>query len=179
MTRRAALLLPVLLLATGCGRAAPADELETPSEPGELTEPVPAPPVPVGPSADDRAALENRDCTAVVTAFAGALQRKATAYADLFWHPQAEGKAGFDALLAPMVAPQPQVGSLGEEGAAGSLYCTVDLALADGGTPAGAVTTARLVLKRVNDVDGATAQQLRWTIRSATIAPEPASVLAH
>lgn len=58
------------------------------------------------------------------------------------------------------------------EGAAGSLYLTVPVTvtatLKDGGPQR---FRGRYVLRRVNDVDGATAAQLRWHLASATLRP--------
>lgn len=58
------------------------------------------------------------------------------------------------------------------EGAAGSLYLTVPVtvtATLKDGTPQR--FGGRYVLRRVNDVDGATAAQLRWHLASATLRP--------
>ncbi|HEY6816857.1 MAG TPA: hypothetical protein VI168_15070, partial [Croceibacterium sp.] len=61
------------------------------------------------------------------------------------------------------------------EGAAGSLFCTVGGRLTDAADPAKAPVDGELVLKRVNDVPGATPDQLRWTLRSSTFGEQ----LAH
>ena len=54
------------------------------------------------------------------------------------------------------------------EGAAGSLYCTVSGKLTDAQDPARPPIEDTLTLKRVNDVPGATPDQLRWTLREST-----------
>ena len=54
------------------------------------------------------------------------------------------------------------------EGAAGSLYCTVSGKLTDAQDPARPPIEDTLTLKRVNDVPGATPDQLRWTMREST-----------
>ncbi|MEO5706892.1 MAG: hypothetical protein ABIT10_10125 [Alteraurantiacibacter sp.] len=166
-----------LALLAACSDDAVDEAAPTPtSEPSIAVEPVPPPPAPVGPTPEDLAVLESRDCTAVVQGFAGAVRRKALTFADLFWMPDAEGKAGFDSLVQGLASPVLTLGAMTQEGAAGSLFCTVEVSLADASAPATAPTSATLVLRRVNDVDGATPQQLRWTIRSAALAPnDPAA----
>jgi hypothetical protein len=65
---------------------------------------------------------------------------------------------------------QPAIAFTGseQEGAAGSSYCTVRGTLTDAANPAKPAQKGEIVLKRVNDVPGATPAQLRWTIRSST-----------
>ncbi len=167
------------LLLAACGEesvdtAADDNGLTTVAEPGDQTA-LPSAPEPVGPVPEDMAVLESRDCAAVVQGFAGALHRKAFTFAELFWMPDAEGKAGFDSLVQGMASPVLTVDAMTQEGAAGSLFCTVEVSLADASAPpadpTAKPTQATLVLRRVNDVDGATPQQLRWTIRSYATGP--------
>ena len=54
------------------------------------------------------------------------------------------------------------------EGAAGSLYYEVPTTITDS---AGRQLTGTTVLRRVNDVPGATAEQLRWHIERFDVAP--------
>ena len=49
--------------------------------------------------------------------------------------------------------------------AAGTLYCTIGGKLTD---VAGSEREGTLVLRRANDVPGATPDQLRWTLQSST-----------
>lgn len=164
------------LLLAGCGDNAAEDSATPPptAEPSATATPPPAPPAPVGPVAEDMAVLESRDCTAVVQGFAGAVQRKATTFADLFWMPDAAGKPAFDEAVQSMASPVLTLGAMTQEGAAGSLFCTVEVSLADASVPASDPVAGMLTLRRVNDVDGASAQQLRWTIRSYASGPNPA-----
>jgi hypothetical protein len=53
------------------------------------------------------------------------------------------------------------------EGGAGSLYYTAPVRISDGARR----LAGEIVIRRVNDVDGATAEQLRWHIESTTIEP--------
>lgn len=67
------------------------------------------------------------------------------------------------------------IGSAGEaEGAAGSLYLTVPVTV-EATLDSGALQRFRghYIVRRVNDVDGATADQLRWHIESAHLQPLP------
>ncbi|MGV1682857.1 hypothetical protein [Sphingopyxis sp. NJF-3] len=67
------------------------------------------------------------------------------------------------------------IGAAGDaEGAAGSIYLTVPVtveATLDSGAPQR--FRGEYILRRVNDVDGATADQLRWHIDSARLQPQP------
>ena len=73
-------------------------------------------------------------------------------------------EAVFGAYKVPQVAwEEPFV-----EGAAGSSYCTVAGKLTDAGDAAKVLREGTLLLKRVNDVPGATPEQLRWTLQSST-----------
>jgi hypothetical protein len=54
-----------------------------------------------------------------------------------------------------------------QEGAAGSSFYTAPLTITDGGR----TLRGEIVIRRVNDVDGASAEQLRWHIESLSIAP--------
>lgn len=58
------------------------------------------------------------------------------------------------------------------EGAAGSLYYEVPTTITGS---SGARLTGTTVLRRVNDVPGATAEQLRWHIESFKVEPAPKS----
>jgi hypothetical protein len=63
--------------------------------------------------------------------------------------------------------PRVTVGPGDQEGAAGSTYYTAPIRVEDGTrTIAGAIT-----IRRVNDVPGATAEQLRWHLDATTRAP--------
>jgi hypothetical protein len=66
-------------------------------------------------------------------------------------------------LRNPVVA----IGKGEGEGGAGSLYYTAPLRISDGPR----ILRGEIVIRRVNDVDGATDEQLRWHIESSTLAP--------
>ena len=71
----------------------------------------------------------------------------------------------FAAKWSDLIAPKVTVGAGQQEGAAGSSYYTAPVTIVDGSrTVKGEVT-----MRRVNDVPGATPEQLRWHIESTTL----------
>ena len=130
--------------------------------------PVPSPPKPADITPDELAGLDSRDCETVAEAYFGALERNAWGYAAKFWADPVIDGARLQALFTGYVSPSVEVDDVQQEGAAGSLYCTVTGGLKDISNADKGVTMGEMVLRRVNDVPGATAQQLRWTIQSST-----------
>lgn len=168
---RAAVLLPALLALAGCGSpeqpsAPQASESAAPAEAAA----VPTPPAltPVPQPTGDVSVLESRDCRTVAQAYFDALARGDFAFAARVWDDPVIDDARLKALFAGYKQPTVTIGALSQEGAAGSSYCTVGGTLADAGDPSKAPSKGEIVLKRVNDVPGATPEQLRWTIRSST-----------
>jgi hypothetical protein len=171
---RGAALLALMALA-GCGSAeqpgapqasesaaAPA-AVETPAAPAS-----PPPLTPVPQPARGLAVLDSRDCRTVAQAYLDALAAGDFAFAARVWSDPVVDDARLRALFAGYKQPTIAISGLEQEGAAGSLYCTVSGTLTDAADPAKAAQKGEIVLKRVNDVPGASAQQLRWTIRSST-----------
>jgi len=72
-------------------------------------------------------------------------------------------KAAYDRSERPTL----EIGEGRQEGAAGSLYYEAPVTLRFG--PDAQPETGTLTLRRVNDVDGASAEQLRWHIERVTI----------
>ena len=72
-------------------------------------------------------------------------------------------KASYDRAGPPLL----ELGKGEVEGAAGSLYYEAPVTLRFG--PGAPGETGSLVLRRVNDVPGATPEQLRWHIERSTI----------
>lgn len=107
----------------------------------------------------------------VLLEWARALERRDFARADAQW-----GAGAADAKSARQFADyQTLTVGFGDgevEGAAGSLYYEVPLTLA-GKRKDGTVVrqTGTVTLRRVNDVDGATAAQLRWHVSGITLEP--------
>jgi len=158
--RRAAL-LPALLL-TACG-----GDSEPAPEPAETA----AAALPAGelpPQVADFPALASKDCAEVTSFYFDAIGRREYARAALVWNDPVIDAARLEAVLggyrqAHFEAREPAV-----EGAAGSLYCTVTGTLTHAADPARPPLQGELVLRRSNDVPGATADQLRWTLQSST-----------
>lgn len=167
-------LLPVLLTACDGGADAPAvapqaSETEAPPVPASVASDTPSPVVePGAPNVTDFADYSSKDCATVVRRYTDSLRAGAFDVAALAWaDPTIDAtrlKEQYAGYRMPAIAAQaPEV-----EGAAGSLYCTVKGTLTDAGDAEKQATTGELQLRRVNDVDGATQAQLRWTIRSST-----------
>ncbi|MBV1690469.1 hypothetical protein KRR38_22990 [Novosphingobium sp. G106] len=175
-TRNAGVAALVLLtLATGCNREKPEP---APSEaavvPSAAATPAPAPiarPSAVASKAPpplDTGALNDReDPDSLLRYYAAALGARDWAAAAKAW---GEGSGVTAKTLKESYdraeAPQLTVGKGISEGAAGSLYYEVPAMLRFG---SGLSEHGSLVLRRVNDVDGATAEQLRWHIERSTI----------
>lgn len=168
MRRLAALLaLAAALLASACDGAredtAPAPAAETPALPPALPTDAKLPP-----QAGDFPALESRDCAEVAQFYVEALEAREFERAALVWDDPVIDGARLAALFDGYAAPRIEVGEPTVEGAAGSSYCTITGNLADGADPAKAPIAGELQLRRVNDVPGATPDQLRWTLRSSS-----------
>jgi len=150
----------------------PASEVVAPATPipavTESPEPEPiasASPTPL----PDRGALDERlDPDKVLRFYAQALAARDWASAAKVWG-RGSGvtartlKASYDRAEPPRLT----VGKGEQEGAAGSLYYEAPVTLRFGS--AGAPQTGTLLLRRVNDVDGATPEQLRWHLEKSTI----------
>lgn len=178
---RSVLLLAAPLLLLACSAEDNADTtVPAPTAEPQAVEIVEAPAATpeAGPTlALDPAVLESRDCRAVVEGYLTALVRGEFVFAARFWNDAAVNAEKLAANFAAHPLLQISIVGLGVEGAAGSLYCTADVVIGDAENPSGPGATGDIVLRRVNDVDGASAQQLRWTIRSSSLGPELGSVL--
>jgi hypothetical protein len=157
-----------LLLAACDGGEAPAGEqlaLDPQAPPGdELLDPRPPQP----PTPGQMAMLESRDCRTVAQAYFDALALGEFGFAARFWDDPVIDDARLAALFLGYGQPRIEIAEVREEGAAGSLYCSVTGALSDLANPEQPLRQGEIVLRRVNDVPGATPEQLRWTIRSST-----------
>jgi hypothetical protein len=164
------LALIALLALAGCGSSEQAP-VPRASEPAPLAAASPAAPptlAPIPQPTQDVAVLESRDCRTVAQAYADALARGDFAFAARVWDDPVIDEARLKALFAGYKQPSIALAGTQEEGAAGSLYCTVAGKLTDAGDPAKPAQDGEIVMRRVNDVPGATPAQLRWTIRSST-----------
>lgn len=164
MPIRAALPLVLATALAGCsGEQAP------PDDPAPLARPDPlATPAALPPQASEFPALASRDCETVARFYFDAISEGAFDRAALVWDDPVIDGARLRALFGGIRQPRFTVETVQEEGAAGSLYCTIEGALTDAADPARPPRTGTIELRRANDVPGATPDQLRWTIRRST-----------
>lgn len=172
MNHRFALLVPASLALAACGEPASAPDEPAPRDgPGQAiaeshAAPDRAPPALVSETEKGETGARN-----VLLSFARAIELRAfdAAYAMLGdaarqGMTRAEFAALFDGLGEITVAvPEGRM-----EGAAGSLYYEVPITITGGG---GDGLTGTTVLRRVNDVPGASPEQLRWHIERFEVAP--------
>ena len=160
--KRAALLLGVAALAA-CSQQA-----DQPAVPiADYT----AVPNPAAPAQVVLPPSESRDPVPVVVAWAKAMTLKDWGSAYLYWgdHGARSGlsTAQFAAKWGKLANPEFELHLGTTEGAAGSLYYTAPIVLIDGKRH----VAGEIVMRRVNDVDGASPEQLRWHIESLSITP--------
>ena len=169
--RATPLLLPTLVLLAACGSQGPAPQPSDSAAPQAAATPRGDPlatPAALPPQVADYPALSSRTCMDVAGFYGDAIANGEWERAALAWADPVIDGARLQALFAGYERPVITWGDPVQEGAAGSLYCTVEGTLTDGDAIATPSRTGTLELKRVNDVDGATETQLRWTIRSST-----------
>jgi hypothetical protein len=171
--KRIAPLLAVALLA-GCGgkdEAAPeGSEASDASQANGTGEPAAlgAGKANLPPRAADFPALASKDCAEVVEFYLEAISGHDWVQAALVWNDPVIDAERLQAVYGSYKDFRLEWNEPFVEGAAGSAYCTVSGKLTDAADPAKALREGTLLLKRVNDVPGATADQLRWTLRSST-----------
>jgi hypothetical protein len=177
MTR--SLTLVMILALAGCGSSsrAPGPAATSPSPAPSSSAPAfsaPSPPAaapiptPTAEATQDPAVLSSRDCRTVAQAYTEAVAHNDFAFAARVWNDPVIDAARLKAVFNPYAIPQIEISKVQEEGAAGSLYCTVTGKISDVANPNMPRVTGEIVLRRVNDVPGATPDQLRWTIQSST-----------
>ena len=163
---RAAILLVLVALAA-CSQ--PAQQQGTPAtdaaDAAPASQPAPAPiPAPAPPSTSGNPGQ-------VVVAWAKAMSLKDWGSAYAYWgdHGAASGltPAQFAAQWGKLSNPEFELHSGSTKGGAGSLVYIAPIVLIDGSRQ----VRGEIVLRRVNDVDGASTEQLRWHIESLTIKP--------
>ena len=181
----------LVLVASACHveQSPAANEVEAPSapvapEPAQPPAPPPlaanpppphldpdAPPLPSEKSALGAARRLQEYCDAVATGRFGDAYR--------YWSDDGRASglslAQFRETFSKYAAYDCHIGTPGNtEGAAGSIYVEIPLrvtgALAQGG---GFVLEGLVTMRRVNDVDGSTAEQRRWHIASSGLKPRP------
>jgi len=162
------LALAALLTLAACDSSVPDEELVTADLERQQAEDLRTARPPVGPSPAELALLEDRDCRTVAHAYLEAVSRGRFDYAAQFWNDPVIDGERLSAQFSTYVTPSIAIADVQEEGAAGTLYCTVSGVLTDASDPRVEPNQGEIVLRRANDVPGASAEQLRWTIRSST-----------
>ena len=155
--------LALAALAALAACAKPAEQTAAP----QAVEPsvVAAAPSPVAPPSTAR------DPAKVLIAWAKAMSLKQWDSAYLYWEAKGLGTGltpmQFAAKWGQLGNPEFEIHPGKYEGAAGSSYYTAPVVLIDGQRR----DKGEVVLRRVNDVPGASPEQLRWHIESMTIEP--------
>ena len=160
---RATLLFPLCILVASCGEEAPTSEQTAipTADPLEGLGPLP-------PQAADYPALRSEDCEVVARFYLDAIEAGDFERAALVWDDPVIDEARLKALFATYRLPEFTPGETFEEGATGTLYCTVNAGLTDAADPDRAPRQGTLTLRRANEIPGATAEQSRWTINAST-----------
>ena len=158
--------LALALFATGCGGAEEPAADRADEAPASSTPALPGPGR--APQVADFPELASRDCPTVVQFYLEALSGREWDKAALVWDDPVIDGARLEAVFGAykdlqLEWPEPFV-----EGAAGSSFCNVSGNLTDVADPAKAMIEGTMLLRRVNDVPGATPDQLRWTLQSST-----------
>jgi len=158
MTRALALLAITAALAACSG-----EESKTPPVPATTTAPQPPAPRVVPPPST------SRDPAVVLQVWAEAMSLKDWDAAYLYWENRGAGTGmnidQFKARWGRLGNPEFEIHPGTSEGAAGSLYYTAPVVLIDGARR----IEGEVVLRRVNDIPGASAEDLRWHIESTTL----------
>lgn len=124
--------------------------------------------------AEDFPQLASRNCVEVAQFMLEAIGAREFARATLAWNSSTRiDAAALDGAFGSYATPEFTWTEPVVEGGAGSLYCTVTATLEDAGDAKKLPVEGSFMLRRVNDVDGATPEQLRWTVRSSTFLEDP------
>lgn len=140
--------------------------------------PVDRPPAAPPPPASQAAAIDPKSPAAavqVVNAYFAALAERQYDAANRLFPANGMNEADFAASYAKYRTLTAMVGKPGDtEGGAGSIYIEIPVVVT-GMLSSGAPYRLEgpVALRRVNDVDGATAAQLRWHIISSGLKPRP------
>jgi hypothetical protein len=155
--------LPLLLLASACDRQAASSQQSSPAPTPAAATPTPAP-------LDVGALDERQNPDRVLRYYGAALAAGDWQAASRAWGAQS-GVSGIT-LQAEYGAKGPVTLLPGKgtgEGACGSLYYEAPVTLRF--DESGEERTGTITLRRVNDVEGAAPDQLRWHIEGSTVGP--------
>ncbi len=111
----------------------------------------------------------SRNPAEALDGFASAIEARDWPSVRAYWGDKGErsgmNEAAFAAKWGTLAAPQVTIAAGMQDGAAGSLFYTAPITIVDGDrTLRGEVT-----IRRVNDVDGASTEQLRWHVETITL----------
>jgi len=172
--RRPVLLAPIAALALGaCQREAAPPTVAQATSAARETAAAPAvtPAAPAASPAAPPAPSTARDPNEVLLGWAKAISLRDWAAAYVYWgdHGARSGLSAeaFAEKWGRLGQPDLEIGKGRIEGAAGSSFYTVPVTVIDGRRR----IRGEVVLRRVNDVPGAGAEQLRWHIVSSTLDP--------
>jgi hypothetical protein len=159
--------LAAILALAGCRGHAPAPEPSGAASETPPAQPSATAPAPSGAALDTGAVHERKSPERVLRFYAAALEQGQWDLAAMAWRASsgvtgATLKASYD-RGSPLTL---DFGKGDEEGAAGSVYYEVPVTLRFG---VGKPEQGTLTLRRVNDVPGATPEQLDWRIERSTI----------
>lgn len=166
----AALASAITISLGGCDRQQPAAPV--PDSTASPEAPAPAPSAtPTAEIATPGKPSESRYPVEVLKDWGNAVQLRDWATVRAYWG-EAGARSGlsdkaFAAKWSSLLDPKVTIYKGDQEGAAGSLYYTAPVRIIDGPR----TVRGEVVLRRVNDVDGATDEQLRWHIDSTTLDP--------
>ncbi len=175
MLNRLAWLVPLAMLAA-CNQAPSSPLPGSTAAPATALPPSPAPTTPVSsrapgpvPAPVAKSPSESRDPQVVLVEWAKAVSTRDWATARGYWgdHGARSGlsPAAFAAQWGALKDPQVDIAKGDGEGAAGSSFYTAPVTIRDGTR----TIKGEVVIRRVNDIDGASAEQLRWHIESTTL----------
>ena len=169
-------LLPLFVMA-GCGDGGAGvaqQKTDTASLPDKSPDiPLPAvsiapAPTPIALTTLDPNLLQSHDCKTVVSFYADALHAGFYGEAARVWGKDwGVNAASLDKRYSGQQPVFFELGEISVDGGAGSLFCEVAAVLKTNGHQP---RTGKINLRRVNDVPGATPEQLRWHITDSTFA---------
>lgn len=192
-----ALLIGCAALAA-CDRAAtpvapaPAETAPSPTAPAPAATPTPVTAPTAGPApspapdpadtptpAADAPSAETRTCREATADYGAAIAARDFAAAAASWSQRSKmTPTSLAAAYRPYLRPRLGIGAAQEEGAAGSVYCTVEVTVSDRAGD-GETRSGSLTWRRINDVPGAREWQLRWHLTGSSLnlvpTPEPSA----
>lgn len=166
--------IPLLLLLFACSQSTEEPAANIVQQPADQSVPAPATNAPSSPAVDPKSP---EAAVAVLRAYFAAIADRRYADAWRLWSDEGrasgQSEARFAASFADYDAYRGTVGAPGQmEGAAGSSYLDIPVEVSGRRTEGAAFRqSGMMTLRRVNDVPGATAEQLQWRIYKSDLKP--------